>query len=63
MCIALPNLDGSFTVTLFLNNTEGVFNFSNLKDANAVSHFFKSEFKDLFDLMPDLIEDFFRNTT
>ena len=63
MCIALPNLDGSFTVTLFLNNTEGVFNFSNLKDANAVSHFFKSEFKDLFDLMPDLIEDFFRNPT
>ena len=63
MCIALPNLDGSFTVTLFLNNTEGAFNFSNLKDANAVSHFFKSEFKDLFDLMPDLIEDFFRNPT
>jgi kynurenine 3-monooxygenase len=63
MCIALPNLDGSFTVTLFLNNTEGVFNFSNLKDANAVSHFFKSEFKDLFDLMPDLIQDFFRNPT
>ena len=63
MCIALPNLDGSFTVTLFLNNTEGVFNFSNLKDANAVSHFFKSEFKDLFDLMPDLIQDFFHNPT
>ncbi len=63
MCIALPNLDGSFTVTLFLNNTQGEFNFSNLKDANAVSHFFKSEFEDLFNLMPNLIEDFFSNPT
>ncbi len=30
MVIALPNLDGSFTVTLFLSYAEGEYNFNNL---------------------------------
>jgi len=31
MLIALPNLDGSFTVTLFLSYAEGEYNFNNLR--------------------------------
>ena len=31
MLIALPNLDGSFTVTLFLSYNEGKYNFNNSK--------------------------------
>lgn len=63
MCIALPNLDGSFTVTLFLDHNEGEYNFSMLKDPETITHFFETEFKDLFDLMPNLVEDFFQNPT
>ncbi len=61
MLIALPNLDGSFTVTLFLSYDEGEYNFNNLKTKERVQEFFTKYFKNALDLMPNLIDDFFEN--
>lgn len=63
MLIALPNLDGSFTVTLFLSYDEGQYNFNNLTTPIRVHEFFEKEFPDALALMPNLIEDFFKNPT
>lgn len=63
MLIALPNLDGSFTVTLFLSYEEGEYNFGNLTTEERVIEFFQKYFKDALELMPNLIEDFFTNPT
>ncbi|MBT8274375.1 MAG: FAD-dependent monooxygenase [Bacteroidia bacterium] len=63
MLIALPNLDGSFTVTLFLSYDEGEFNFNNLTSDEKIIAFFKKEFPDALELMPNLIEDFHENPT
>lgn len=62
MCIALPNAEGSFTVTLFLPNT-GTPSLAALPDAAAVRAFFTRDFADAVPLMPDYLEDFFRNPT
>ncbi|MEM6516186.1 MAG: NAD(P)/FAD-dependent oxidoreductase [Bacteroidota bacterium] len=63
MIIALPNLDGSFTVTLFLSYDEGEYNFNNLITPEMITEFFKKEFPDALELMPNLVEDFFENPT
>ena len=63
MVIALPNLDGSFTVTLFLSYSEGEYNFDNLTTPEIVTEFFQKEFPDALALMPNLVEDFFENPT
>ena len=63
MLIALPNLDGSFTVTLFLSHEEGEYNFSNLTTSEIITEFFQKEFPDALKLMPNLIDDFFDNPT
>ncbi len=63
MLIALPNLDGSFTVTLFLSYEEGDYNFSNLNTAERVIEFFEKYFKDALELMPNLAEEYFTNPT
>ena len=63
MLIALPNLDGSFTVTLFLSYDEGEYNFNNLTTPELVAEFFKKEFPDTLELMPNLADDFFENPT
>jgi len=63
MLIALPNLDGSFTVTLFLSYDEGEYNFNNLKTEDSVLEFFQKEFPDAMALMPNLLDDFFQNPT
>ncbi|HLT33169.1 MAG TPA: NAD(P)/FAD-dependent oxidoreductase [Aquaticitalea sp.] len=63
MLIALPNLDGSFTVTLFLSFENGEYNFNNLTTREKVVEFFQKYFKDALDLMPNLAEDFFTNPT
>ncbi len=60
MLIALPNLDGSFTVTLFLA-FEGEYSFANLTNEKAALDFFKKNFPDTIQLMSDLAEDFFTN--
>ena len=63
MLIALPNLDGSFTVTLFLSYDEGTYNFNNLTNDERVLEFFSKEFPDALAVMPNLLEDFFTNPT
>ncbi|MET2985379.1 FAD-dependent oxidoreductase [Aureibaculum conchae] len=63
MLIALPNLDGSFTVTLFLSYTDGEYNFNNLTTKEKVLEFFQKYFKDALDLMPHLADEFFENPT
>ncbi len=63
MVIALPNLDGSFTVTLFLSYDQGEYNFNNLTTPEIVTEFFQKEFPDALALMPNLVEDFFENPT
>ncbi len=63
MLIALPNLDGSFTVTLFLSYDEGEYNFNNLNTPEKVNNFFKKEFPDALAIMPNLTDDFFKNPT
>jgi len=62
MLIALPNLDGSFTCTLFLPQT-GPLSFENLKTPEAVRSFFKEKFPDALEIMPDLTDYFFKNPT
>ena len=63
MLIALPNLDGSFTVTLFLSYDEGEYNFNNLTTKERVIEFFSKYFKDALELMPNLVDDYFENPT
>ena len=62
MLIALPNLDGSFTVTLFLAH-EGENSFEQLETQDKVISFFKEQFPDTLEHMPTLAEDFFENPT
>lgn len=62
MLIALPNLDGSFTVTLFLNKT-GDPSFEQLQDEASVNSFFENQFPDALKLIPNLTKEFFENPT
>ncbi len=63
MLIALANLDGSFTVTLFLSYDEGEYNFNNLTSAEKVIAFFEEQFPDAVRLIPDIAAEFFNNPT
>jgi len=63
MLIALANLDGSFTVTLFLSYDEGEYNFNNLTSAEKVVAFFEDQFPDAVALIPDIAAEFFNNPT
>ncbi|MGY6561165.1 MAG: FAD-dependent oxidoreductase [Luteibaculaceae bacterium] len=63
MVIALPNLDGSFTCTLFLDYEGEQYAFEHLKTKESVVTFFKEQFPDLIALMPHLEEEFFENPT
>ena len=63
MLISLPNLDGSFTVTLFLAHATGNDNFEKLNTPEKVSEYFEREFPDAKKLMPNLIDEFFENPT
>jgi kynurenine 3-monooxygenase len=62
MLIALPNLDGSYTCTLF-SPFDGKDSFSELNDSSDVLRFFNSIFKDFTPLIPDLVDQFFTNPT
>ncbi|KJV32027.1 FAD-dependent oxidoreductase [Luteibacter yeojuensis] len=57
MCIALPNREGSFTVTLFLPNEGEHPSFRTIAGAGAAEAFFRTEFPDALDLMPDFAAD------
>lgn len=61
MLIALPNMDGSFTVTLFLSYNSGKYNFNNLKTPEKVREYFEEVYPDALKEMPTLTEDFFHN--
>ncbi|WP_435416217.1 FAD-dependent oxidoreductase [Polaribacter aestuariivivens] len=63
MLIALPNMDGSFTVTLFLSYDEGEFNFENLTSEEKITEFFEKEFPDALSLIPNIKEEFINNPT
>lgn len=62
MLMALPNLDGSFTCTLFLD-FKGVQSFENLQSEDDVLKFFNEVFPDVVPHMPTLAQDFFDNPT
>jgi kynurenine 3-monooxygenase len=62
MLIALPNLDGSFTVTLFAPN-KGEDSFETIQTEADLIHYFKTHFPDVLPLMPTLAYDYFSNPT
>ena len=63
MLIALPNMDGSFTVTLFLSYDEGEYSFANLTSEENITAFFEKEFPDALALIPNIKEEFLNNPT
>ena len=60
MLIALPNLDGSFTVTLFMPK-RGTPSFEQLDEPDELIEFFQQQFPDALQLIPDLKADYFNN--
>jgi kynurenine 3-monooxygenase len=62
MMIALPNLDGSFTVTLFWP-FQGPSSFTALQSEADVLAFFREQFPDAVPLLPGLAEEFLHNPT
>ena len=62
MLIAMPNIDGSFTCTLFMP-FEGKKSFDSLKDKDMLEAFFATHFPSTKDVIPNLVEDFFKNPT
>ena len=62
MLIALPNLDGSFTCTLFMP-FEGENSFASITDMQSLEAFFTENLPDTIEVIPKLAEDFFKNPT
>ncbi|MBK8626705.1 MAG: FAD-dependent monooxygenase [Saprospiraceae bacterium] len=62
MMIALPNLDASFTVTLFLP-FKGETSFEMLNTDEEIMAFFENNFPTAYTQMPHLLEDFRSNPT
>lgn len=62
MMIALPNLDGSFTNTLFAPFS-GPYGFDALKTKDDVQAYFRQHFPTAYPLMTGLEEEFFANPT
>ena len=60
MLIALPNLDGTFTATLFLARS-GNNSFEQLRSAEDVDGFFVREFPSARALIPDLLREWFEH--
>lgn len=57
MMIGLPNIDGSFTCTLFFQ-FDGARSFAALRSDDDVRRFFEQEFPDAVPLMPTLLQDY-----
>nr|WP_299175555.1 NAD(P)/FAD-dependent oxidoreductase [uncultured Allomuricauda sp.] len=62
MLIAMPNVDGSFTCTLFLP-FEGPISFESIADKKAATDFFKTYFPNVRKEIENLTNDFFNNPT
>ena len=60
MCIALPNAEGHFTVTLFLPN-QGAPSFAQVNNAGAARALFERDFADLLPMLPEFDADFSGN--
>jgi kynurenine 3-monooxygenase len=60
MCIALPNTEKTFTVTLFLPN-EGKPSFATLSDVASAHGFFTRDFPDALPLVPQFDQDWTNN--
>lgn len=63
MLIALPNTDGSFTCTLFLDFEGSNDSLVELNTEQKVKDFFLAHFPDVLDLIPDLVQQFLSNPT
>jgi kynurenine 3-monooxygenase len=66
MLIALPNIDGSFTCTLFLaydKSLGGDNSFEHIDSEQKLHAFFDKQFPDVLEHMPHLDEEFFNNPT
>ena len=61
LLMALPNSDGSFTCTLYLNE-QGEISFTSLTDSHAVEAFFQRYFSDVLPLLENPIEEFLNKT-
>ena len=61
MCIALPNDERTFTVTLFMPNTGPHPSFETVPDADAAQRLFEEAFPDALPLIPELRQDYERN--
>ncbi|WP_077285324.1 FAD-dependent oxidoreductase [Cognaticolwellia aestuarii] len=61
MLIALPNPDGSFTCTLFLD-FQGDMSFASLTERDNVEQFFQANFADAMALLENPIDDFMAKT-
>ena len=57
MCIALPNTEGNFTVTLFLPSAGPYPSLATLHDATTARSFFQKHFADALRLMPTFDND------
>ena len=62
MLISLPNLDGTFTLTLFFQ-LDGPLSFDSIKTPADLDAFFDTYFPDVKTLIPELHHDFFNNPT
>ena len=62
MLMALANLDGSFTCTLFMPH-QGENSFESVQDVASLEAFFATHFPDTASVIPDLVQDFFKNPT
>ena len=62
MMIALPNIDGSFTCTLFFPY-EGKRSFAAIRNEDDLLQFFAEAFPDAAPLMPELAQEYFENPT
>jgi len=62
MCIALPNDERTFTVTLFLPN-QGDPSFATVNSGNEARALFERDFADALPLIPELERDFEHNPT
>ncbi|WP_420321832.1 FAD-dependent oxidoreductase [Flagellimonas sp.] len=62
MLIAMPNIDGSFTCTLFLP-FEGPVSFESITNTKEAQEFFKTYFPNVRKEIENLAKDFFKNPT
>ncbi len=58
MLMALPNSDGSFTMTIYLPSRGAGLSFETLKTEQQVQSFLRDEFPDAYDLMTDAVHEF-----